>query len=64
MRVGTHGVTGRCFFRTPGSPLVFSNTNKCNAHLFYSSRSPSILTSDAEKRVVGYAVAYSVSAVD
>jgi hypothetical protein len=63
MRAGTHGVTGYFLFRTPGLSLLFSNTNKCDAHLFCSSRSPSILVSDAEKRVVNRAVAPFISAV-
>jgi hypothetical protein len=62
-RAGTHGVTGRFLFRTPGSPLMFSNTNKCNAHLFCSYRSPSVLVSVAEKRAVNRAIARSVNAV-
>ena len=37
--------------------------DKRNAHLLYSSRSPSTSVSDAEKRVVNCAVARSVNAV-
>jgi hypothetical protein len=63
MRAGTHGVTGHFLFRTPGLSLVFSNTNKCDAHLFYSSRCPSILVSVAKKRVINRAVAQFISAM-
>jgi hypothetical protein len=38
---------GTLFFRTLGLSLVFSNTDKCNVHLFCSSRSPSTSASDA-----------------
>jgi hypothetical protein len=63
MRAGTHGVTGHFLFRILGLSLGFSSTNKCNAHLFCGSRSPSIVVSDAEKRVVNLAVARFISAV-
>jgi hypothetical protein len=35
-------LTGHFLFRTLGLSLVFSNTDKCNAHLLCSSRSPII----------------------
>ena len=44
-------------------PPVVLNTDRCNAHLFCSSRSLSTLLSDARKRVVDYAVAGSVNVV-
>jgi hypothetical protein len=44
-------------------PLALLDTDKCNAHLFCSSRSLSKLVSGAEKRVVNCAVARSVNAV-
>jgi hypothetical protein len=56
-------VTGRLFVRILGLPATSSKIDKRNAHLFCNSHSLSLLASDAEKRVVDYAVARSVSAV-
>jgi len=47
----------------PRVPQVFSNTNKCDAHLFCSSRSLSTLVSDAKKHDVDRVVARSINAV-
>jgi hypothetical protein len=54
---------GRFLFRAFGFSLVFSNTDKRNAHLFYGSRSLSASVSDTETSVISHAVARSVTAV-
>ena len=46
-----------------GLRVTYSKIDKHNAYLLYSSCSSSLSPSDAEKRVVDYAVARSVSAV-
>jgi hypothetical protein len=63
-RAGTHGVAGHFFFRKLGTSLACLYTNKRDTHLFCSCRSLNTSVSDAGKRVVDYAAAYYVEAVD
>lgn len=60
----THSVTGHLLARTLGLPVTFSNVDKKDAYLFCNCYSLSILASDAENRVINYAVARSISADD
>lgn len=59
LRAGMDGVTGHFFFR----PFVLSYIDMRSAHLFHIERSPSMLDFAAEKRIIDYAVARSISAV-
>jgi hypothetical protein len=54
---------GNCLCRPATIFDLFVADDKCNAHLSCSSRLPSTLASDAEKRVVNRAAARSVNAV-
>ena len=56
-------MTGHLFFRMLGLRVTYLEIDKRNAYLSYSSCSFSVLPSNAEKRVINYAVARSVSAV-
>jgi hypothetical protein len=57
-------VTGYFFFQKLGLFAARLYTNKCIAHLFYSSWSSSTSASDAEKHIVDHAIALSVHAID
>jgi hypothetical protein len=56
-------VMGHFFFQMLGLPVTSSKIDKRDAHSFCNSYSPSISASNAEKRIVDYAVARSISVV-